>query len=180
MIFFITNRKLAKNKSNLEYIKEASYAGVDYIILREKDLSDIELEKLYYEIKDNINPKCKIIINSNINVFNKVNEEIIHLPYKKFLEYENLKKRKVGVSVHTLEEGIYADKAGADYILASHIFETKCKEGLEAKGTDFIKKLRENVKCKIVALGGINEKNKKEVLEAGADGVAMMSFFYSD
>jgi thiamine-phosphate pyrophosphorylase len=82
------------------------------------------------------------------------------------------------VSVHSLEEGIEADKRGADYILASHIFPTKCKEDLPPKGVGFIKDLAQHVTCKIVALGGINEKNYKEVIESGAHAIALMSYFF--
>ena len=86
----------------------------------------------------------------------------------------------VGVAIHTVEEGILAHNKGAKYILASHIFKTKCKEGLEPKGIQFISELREYVNCEIIALGGINYDNYMNVIEAGADGIAVMSLFYED
>ncbi|MEG0297010.1 MAG: thiamine phosphate synthase [Clostridium sp.] len=178
MVYLITNRSLASEDRYLEVIKKASYDRVENIILREKDLSDEEFKELYYKVKKLINPKCNLIINSKINVFNKVGEKIIHLPFKDFMEYEIPTGVKVGVSVHTLEAGIEASKKGAEYILASHIYETKCKEGLKPKGIEFIKELKEKVDCKIIALGGINKINCKEVIEAGADGIALMSYFF--
>ncbi|MGM9964680.1 MAG: thiamine phosphate synthase, partial [Clostridium sp.] len=84
----------------------------------------------------------------------------------------------VGVSVHSLEEAIYADENGADFILVSHIFATKCKEGLKPKGVDYIKEVKAKVSCKVVALGGINTENYNEVIKAGADGIAIMSLLF--
>lgn len=179
MVYLITNRNLAAEEKYLEVIKNASYNEVNNIILREKDLSDESFEELYYKVKKIINPKCNLIINSKINVFNKVGEKIIHLPFKDFMDYEIPIGVKVGVSIHTLEEGIEASSRGAEYILASHIYETKCKEGLKPKGIGFIKELKEKVDCKIIALGGINEINYKEVIKAGADGIALMSYFFN-
>lgn len=161
-----------------ESIKKWSFNGVDTIILREKDLSSEDFEKLYNDIVKVINPHCKLIINSKIDVYKKVNGYGLHLPYKEFLKYEKENNEVVGVSVHSVEEAINADKGGATYILASHIFPTKCKEGLEPKGIDFIKEIREKVSCKIIALGGITLENKDRVIEAGADKVAMMSCFF--
>lgn len=178
MVYLITNRNLVSEEKYLECIEFASYNGVTNIILREKDLDDREFIELYHKIKKRINPNCHLIINSKIKVFKEVKEEVLHLPFKEFLNYKKEDYEKIGVSVHSFEEGIEADRRGADYILASHIFPTKCKEGLEPKGVDFIKELAQNVNCKIIALGGINENNYKEVLEAGADGVALMSYFF--
>lgn len=178
MIYLITNRNLVSEEKYLECIEFASYNGVNNIILREKDLDDKEFMELYYRIKKRVNPNCNLIINTKIKVFKEVKESFLHLPFKEFLNYKREGYEKIGVSVHSLEEGIEADRRGADYILASHIFPTKCKEGLEPKGVVFIRELVKNVSCKIIALGGINEKNYKEVIEAGAHGVALMSYFF--
>lgn len=178
MIYLITNRNLVSEEKYLERIEFASYNGVNNIILREKDLDDKEFMELYFKIKNRISPNCNLIINSKIKVFKEVKESFLHLPFKEFLNYKKEGYEKIGVSVHSLQEGIEADRRGADYILASHIFPTKCKDGLEPKGVKFIKELTQNVNCKIIALGGINENNYKEVLEAGADGVALMSYFF--
>ncbi len=88
---------------------------------------------------------------------------------------------RAGVSIHSVEEGIRANKEGCNYILASHIFPTKCKEGLEPKGVEFIRELKNVVTCPIIALGGISTENASKVIEAGADGIALMStFFYCE
>ncbi|MFR1709204.1 MAG: thiamine phosphate synthase [Clostridium sp.] len=181
MIYLITNRHLVSEEKYFKTLHDASLAGVDKIILREKDLSDEELEKLYYKVKALVSKNTEIIINSNMKIFEKVNEKTVQLSFKDFMNFDNLRKAKVGVSVHSIEEGIKANEKGCDYLLASHIFPTKCKEGLEPKGVEFIQELKKTVTCPVIALGGISTENVSKVLKAGADGVALMStFFYCE
>ncbi|MEG1255007.1 thiamine phosphate synthase [Clostridium sp.] len=178
MIYLITNRHLAREEKYFNTLKEASLAGVDRIILREKDLSHEDFEELYYKVKKVVNPATEVIINSKTKVFKKVGEKILHLPFEAFIELNNKENLEIGVSVHTVDQGIEACNLGCSYILASHIFPTKCKEGLEPKGLNFIKELKAKVNCPIIALGGISTENAQSVIEAGADGVALMSAFF--
>lgn len=177
-IYFITNRSLVNEEKYFQVIKKVSSYPNIRIILREKDLSDKEYEDLYYKVKE-LAPNSEIIINSKLNVFKKINENTIQLSFNDFMALDEF-DYNVGVSVHTVEEGILAYNKGAKYLLASHIFETKCKKGLEPKGIQFISKLREYVNCEIIALGGIKYDNYINVVEAGADGIAVMSLFYND
>ena len=51
----------------------------------------------------------------------------------------------IGVSVHSVEEAIFAEKMGAGYVTAGHIFLTDCKKGLAARGLPFLKNVCESV-----------------------------------
>ncbi|MEG2353020.1 MAG: thiamine phosphate synthase [Clostridium sp.] len=182
-LYLITNRKLCDEDIFLNVIKEASYSGVDKIILREKDLPTVKLEKLYKDILSVINTDCKVIINSNINLAKKYDAYGVQLSFRDFIQYngscgikENIKfNGVVGVSIHSLEEAKEAEVLGADYILASHIYPTKCKEGLEPRGIEFIEEICKNTMLKVIGLGGISKYNFQEVVEAGASGIAVMS-----
>ncbi|KMT23216.1 thiamine phosphate synthase [Clostridium cylindrosporum] len=175
MIYLITNRHLVSEKRYIEVLKQASDSGVKRIILREKDLSTCNLEKLYYKIKHTISEETKIIINSNIECAKKVGAFGIHLTFNDFLNYKLTNNFIVGVSVHTLEEAIIANKKGASYILASNVYATKCKKGVEGKGVEFIREIAHRVDTKVIALGGITRYNFREVYDAGANGIGIMS-----
>lgn len=185
MLFVITNRKLVnKGKILSSVIEESVNAGVDAIILREKDLSTEELLPLAYDIKNicenTSNPtKPKLIINSNIDVAQSVNSDGLHLSFQNFTGKTDDYNGTIGVSVHSIEEAKVAEEKGADYILAGHIFVTECKKGLEPRGIDFIKLLRKHVNIKIIAIGGITPQNAKSVIEVGASGIAVMSTIMS-
>ena len=70
---------------------------------------------------------------------------------------------------------ILAERAGATYVTAGHIYATDCKKGLPGRGLDFLKKVCAAVQIPVYAIGGINEMNADACIEAGADGVCMMS-----
>jgi thiamine monophosphate synthase len=85
--------------------------------------------------------KVKLIIHFYSEVAEKLNCESIHLPLFKLKEnYEKLSKFKtIGTSVHSVEEAIEAQKLGAIYISAGHIFATDCKKDLPPRGLEFLK-----------------------------------------
>ena len=80
-----------------------------------------------------------------------------------------------GVSTHSVDEALNVEKLGGTYVTASHIFVTKCKEGLEPKGVDWLNNVCNSVNIPVYALGGINSGNAKLCIDAGAKGVCMMS-----
>ncbi|MBN8203664.1 MULTISPECIES: thiamine phosphate synthase [Bacillaceae] len=81
----------------------------------------------------------------------------------------------IGCSVHSLEEAEEAAKQGAGYILFGHIFETDSKKGAPPRGTGSLEALKKAVEIPVLAIGGIKPEKVPEVLEAGADGIAVMS-----
>lgn len=178
MIYLITNRNLVEKHRYLKVIGELSEAGLKRIILREKDLNSKDLEDIYLKIKDVIKDYTKIIINSDISLARRVKAYGVQLSFRDFIEYKKDKVKDefiIGVSIHSLEEAILAEKLGADYILASNIYETKCKEGLKGKGVVFLKEIKERTNIKVIALGGITLDNVNEVLNANVEGIAIMS-----
>lgn len=176
-VFLITNRNLVE--SDEEYfakIKNAIEAGVKNIIFREKDLS-YEKQRFYYkEILELASEfQCKVIINSNVKLYKNEEGFALHLSFNDFKKYEKEYGEIIGVSVHSVEEAIAADKLGANYILASNIYETKCKEGLKGKGIEFLRDIKSKVNCKVVALGGINENNVEEIYKVDVKSIGIMS-----
>jgi len=82
----------------------------------------------------------------------------------------------IGLSVRTPAEARAARKEGADYVAANLVFPTSTKTDLEGPlGLEGIRELREATDLPLVAIGGIHEGNAASVVEAGADGVAVVS-----
>ena len=191
----ISNRKLCENE-NLEKQIEKIFSAYERKIilknfdivsltLREKDLNKNEYLKLIEEIYP-ICQKYKINLilhqNYDLNLDEKYNIEGIHLSYSIFkslnqnIKAELIKKyKRIGVSIHSLDEAKEVESLGASYVVAGHIFETDCKKGLEPRGLKFIKDLSSALSIPIFAIGGIDEKNSLSVINNGAFSVCMMS-----
>ena len=176
MIFLITNRKLVCDKDFYEVIQEAIKAGIYAVILREKDLSYELLLSIAARIKRIIgNTGVKLIINNNIEVAKAVEADGYHTNFESFIN-ENLPFNGTrGVSAHSLEEAIEAQKHGANYILLGHIFKTDCKKGVHPRGTEIIRTIRKHINIPIISLGGISPSNTHLVMDAGSNGIAVMS-----
>ncbi len=82
----------------------------------------------------------------------------------------------IGCSCDTLDEARRAERAGADYIGLGHIFPTgsKQKNG-PPLGTSYIGKVKHELHIPVIAIGGITLDNAREVILAGADGIAVIS-----
>ena len=191
----ISNRKLCENE-NLEKQIEKIFSAYERKIilknfeivaftLREKDLKENEYLKLIEEIYP-ICQKYKINLilhqNYDLNLDDKYKIDGIHLSYGIFkslnenIKAELIKKyKRIGVSVHSLNEAKEVENLGASYVVAGHIFETDCKKGLEPRGLNFIKELSSVLTIPIFAIGGIDEKNFQSVIDSGAFRVCMMS-----
>ena len=191
----ITNRKLCENENLEKQIKKIFSAYEKKIILknfeivaltlREKDLYKNE----YLNLVKKIYPICKkyridLILhqNYNLNLDKKYKIEGIHLSYDNFKSLNKnireglIKKyKRIGISIHSIDEAKEVENLGATYVVAGHIFETDCKKGLEPRGLNFIKELSSILTIPIFAIGGINKENSNLVLNSGAFGVCMMS-----
>lgn len=159
-------------------INEISKTKVDKIILREKYLS----EEDYYTLAQNLLTACeaeKLVIHSFVDVAIKLGVRKIHLPFEQFKNYKNtMYFDVVGTSVHSVEDAVYAETHGADYIVAGHIFETDCKKGLTGRGVDFLRSVCDSVKIPVYAVGGINTKTAcqlKNIKNKNFAGVCVMS-----
>ena len=191
----ISNRKLCENENLEKQIEKIFSAYKRKIILenfeivsltlREKDLNKNEYLKLIEEIYP-ICQKYKINLilhqNYDLNLDDKYNIEGIHLSYDIFkslnenIKAELIKKyKRIGVSIHSLDEAKEVENLGASYVVAGHIFETDCKKDLEPRGLKFVEELSSILTIPIFAIGGIDEKNSQSVIDSGAFSVCMMS-----
>ncbi|MBC2581841.1 thiamine phosphate synthase [Clostridium sp. DJ247] len=207
-IYVVTNRHLIKQGNIYDVVEKCASKGAHGLFLREKDLSYDELKEMAEGIKKiTDNYGIPLIVNGNFQVAKEIGAYGFHIGFNGFrsmiskgeLQMEIKKKDSfnnkekymskidsnsinnniVGVSVHKLEEAVEAEKLGADYLIAGHVFETNCKPGLEGRGIGFIKEICQNVSIPVIAIGGINHHNYKEILLSGAHGVAIMSLAMS-
>ena len=81
----------------------------------------------------------------------------------------------LGVSTHSLEQARQAEQDGADYVAVGSIYPMATKPEFQVVGLDLLRAVLPHVKAPLVAIGGITADKAAEVIEAGADGVAVIS-----
>ncbi len=86
------------------------------------------------------------------------------------------KDRLIGISTHTIEQAIEAEKGGADYIGFGPMYHTQTKDtGRTPLGPNAAQELREQIKIPIFGIGGIKLENIAELRPTGMNGIAVLS-----
>ena len=81
----------------------------------------------------------------------------------------------IGISTHSPEQAVEAERNGADYIGFGPVFHTGTKDAGSPKGIDVLREIRKEIGIPVVAIGGITLENLISVLETGVDAVAVAS-----
>jgi len=183
-ILAITNRHLCNNDflAQIQDIctlneKNTVVKSVS-IVLREKDLSENDYKDLAAKVlkicKRN-NTEC--ILHTYYKVASELNCKKIHLPLHVLKSKPDVCKgfNEVGVSIHSVSEAIEAINLGATYITAGHIFATDCKKDIPPRGLSFLSLVCSSVNIPVYAIGGILPANAQKAINAGADGICIMS-----
>lgn len=177
----VTNRHLCEEDFLSRIKKIAGGTTYQAILLREKDLSEEEYEKLAGKVLSLCHPAGKPCILHNFpEVALRLHHPYLHLPLSIWERYEKKEElryamKKIGTSVHSLEQARRAEELQADYVTAGHLFATDCKKGLEPRGLSFLKEMVQEVSVPVYGIGGIRRENEEQVLEQGAAGVCIMS-----
>jgi thiamine-phosphate pyrophosphorylase len=201
LLYYITDRKqfpgdeTAQRRAILENVAQAVQCGVDYIQLREKDLTPRELEMLAREVMtmvhrlrtENKKLETGVLINSRIDVavacaadgVHPRSDDISAAEARKIWSLSGartLARVIVGVSCHAPEEVAKAAQDGADFAVFGPIFEKKPVSNVRPAGLDALRQAcRENIP--VLALGGITPQNAGACMQAGAAGIAGIRLF---
>ncbi|MEN2986604.1 MAG: thiamine phosphate synthase [Thermodesulfovibrionaceae bacterium] len=178
-LYLISDRRLFSTEEEFLYaVERALKAGVKTFQLREKDLATRELYFLAKKLRE-ITKRCDalLFINDRVDIALAVEADGVHLPQNGLPAYAVRKAWKdrfiIGVSTHSLKEAEDASE-WADFITFGPVFHTPSKAQYgEPLGVESLKKVKEAVKCKVFAIGGIKLENLKEVLPY-SDGVALI------
>jgi len=206
LLYYITDRtqfpgaEAARFSSLLSKVGECARAGVDYIQLREKDLSARELEMLaeavVAEIRDG-GGKTRLLINSRIDIAMACEADGVHLrsgdedpnpgDARAVFTSAGVPKPIIAASCHTEAEVEMAESHGADFVVFGPVFE---KSGVSSSGLRELRRVCAKVsigdekteavaraRLPVLALGGVTLENAADCLRSGAAGVAGIRLF---
>ena len=168
-----------------EQVSLFAAAGASLIQLREKHQPAMEFyESAMSAMRLARQKNVRLIINDRIDVAAAVRADGVHLGQddlppeaaRRLLGREAV----IGFSTHSIEQALHATNLPIDYLAIGPIFRTTTKENPDPEiGLDGLKAVRAAVKVlPIVAIGGITANLIPQVLEAGADSVALISAFW--
>jgi thiamine-phosphate pyrophosphorylase len=180
-IYLVTGRSLCSPRPLEAIVLQAVDGGVAYVQLREKDVSTRFFVQEAKRIKKLLSSyKIPLIINDRIDVALACGAEGVHIGQEDmpFAIARKLMGPKaiIGLSVEDWGDVEESQKIDVDYIGVSPVFPTPTKTDTKgAWGLSGLAKIKAFSRHQLVAIGGINESNAREVIAAGADCIAIVS-----
>jgi thiamine-phosphate pyrophosphorylase len=180
-LYLVTDRDLSMGRSLDWVVEKAVKGGVTIVQLREKDLETRDFIEEAQRIQKILKPyNIPLLINDRVDVALAIGADGVHLgqsdmPYhmaRKILGNEAI----IGLSVESIEQAKEANLYDVDYIAISPVFTTPTKEELTQElGIEGVKEITRLSKHPAVGIGSIKTHNAQDIIQAGADGVAVVS-----
>jgi thiamine-phosphate pyrophosphorylase len=178
----------------LQKIAELARVGVDWVQIREKDLSARKLTALVQETARCLPAQSgkdpgttRILINDRVDVALTQSAAGVHLgesclavdEVKRLVESQaSTRDFLLGLSCHSLEGAKSAAVDGADYIFFGPVFATPSKATFgEPQGVTRLAEVCRSVAIPVLAIGGITLENAATCFTAGAAGIAAIRLF---
>ena len=178
----------------LSKVEAAVASGVDWIQIREKDLSgrdcaSLTRKALHRAAKHQASNRApaRILVNDRLDVALSERADGVHLgesslplpEARRFVGNRNEPEGfLIGVSCHSLEAARSAASAGADYLFFGPVFDTPSKAAFGApQGLERLAEVCRAVSIPVLAIGGITLANASDCLAADASGIAAIRLF---
>jgi thiamine-phosphate pyrophosphorylase len=179
-------------------IERAVRAGVDWVQIREKDLSArdmVDLTRAAIKVcktapaRSDARILVRILVNDRLDVAWAAGADGVHageksLPLRVLVDARSSTASAnflVGASCHSMKGAIDAAEAGADYLFFGPVFETPSKVSYgPPQGLAKLKQVCSSVSIPVIAIGGITVENATACRKAGAGGIAAIRLFQHD
>ena len=167
-----------------EVARELIAGGVDVLQVRAKRGSHAERVEIAWKVVSIASDHdVPVIINDDVDAAFETGADGVHLGQEDWAALGGREERLdrlanmriVGLSTHSLEQALAAERDGVDYIGVGPVFPTATKPGAKPVGVELVREVAARVKVPFFAIGGITLANIGRVLEAGATRVAVVS-----
>jgi thiamine-phosphate diphosphorylase len=81
----------------------------------------------------------------------------------------------LGASVHSAAEAEAAERDGANWVVAGHVYPTASHAGISGRGAELVAEVVSHTKLPCIAIGGVRPSHVGTLRDAGAYGVAAIS-----
>ena len=184
LLYAVTDRSwLKENETLLDVVKEVVKNGATFLQIREKDLNGADFEAEAKTLQDICREhQVPYVVNDNVEIAMKIHADGVHVGQSD-IKGRNIREmigpeRILGISAGTVEEARKAEQAGADYIGVGAVFGTATKKDARNLSVEKLREISASVSIPVVAIGGINRGNVRELSGSGVDGIAVISALF--
>lgn len=184
LLYAVTDRHWLGDRTLYEVVRESLEGGASFLQLREKELDDGE----FYEEAVMLQALAKeydvpFVVNDNVDIAVRMNADGVHVGQSD-MEAGDVRAligpdKILGVSAHTVEQAVLAEKRGADYLGVGAVFPTGSKDDADDVSRETLKAICEAVSIPVVAIGGITLDNVQKLAGSGICGIAVISAIYA-
>lgn len=184
-LYLVTGETKNKHFEYFDIVQRAIEGGVSMVQLRLKNTPKEDIKRIALKLKEILNPyKIPLIINDHVDIVQAIDADGVHLGQKDLSIHEARRllgeHTIIGFSIDTLDSFENLDLTATDYIAASPVFSTNTKKDIaQPLLLSGVKRLKELSSLPLIAIGGLNSSNIADVLNAGADGIALISSIWN-
>jgi thiamine-phosphate pyrophosphorylase len=180
-LYLVTDEGLCRGRPLADVVAAAVQGGAGCVQLRDKQLGTREFLAQALVLKSLLAPLAvPLVINDRVDVALACGADGVHLGQGDMAPEEARRLLPphvfIGWSVETPADVARSASLPLDYLGVSPVFATPTKTDTKAPwGLDGLRQVRAATALPLVAIGGIHPGNARAVLEAGADGLAVVS-----
>lgn len=183
-LYAITDRHWLNGQTLKSQVEKALKGGATMIQIREKDLNEkdflLEAEELLALCRSYNVP---FIVNDNVELAVKIGADGVHVGQSD-MNARDVRAligndKILGVSTQTVEQALFAQECGADYLGVGAVFPTGSKDDAEVLDRKTLMDICKAVSIPVVAIGGITKDNVRELKGTGIAGISVISAVFA-
>lgn len=184
LLYAVTDSSWLKGGTLEEAVRQAVSGGATCVQLREKHLPPQQLEELARRVKQVTDAYgVPLIINDSVSIARAVDAAGVHIGQEDCSVQEARRilgpDKVIGVSARSVQQAQLAQSQGANYLGVGAVFGTTTKADAKPLSRQMLREIAQSVTIPAVAIGGINERNIKELACCGIAGVAVVSALFA-
>lgn len=183
LVYAITDRHWTGRQTLEQQVEEVLKNGATFLQIREKNMPHDELVKEAVRIKEIAQKyNVPVVIDDDIYAVIEADADGVHIGQND-MDYIEARKllgddKIIGMTAPSVELAKKAEELGADYIGAGAVFSTNTKKDTKPLELNTLKEICNSVSIPVVAIGGIDHSNVRELKGTDIDGVAVISALF--